>query len=80
MFLFLAYYVRAKNQFEKALAVHKETGNRGREAQCYGGLGNVYNQLGKTKWLKNVTRKYQPSKLKLGTEEKRQPWKYSFIS
>ena len=32
LFLSLADYVRAKTQFEKALAVHKATGNRGAQA------------------------------------------------
>ena len=46
MFQSLGDYVKAKEYYEKALAICIEIRNREDEATCYGNLGTVFQSLG----------------------------------
>ena len=70
MFHSLGEYVKAKEYYEKALAISMEIGNRAGEATSYGNLGNVFLSLGEYVKAKEYYEKALAISIEIGDRSK----------
>ena len=74
MFHSLGEYVKAKEYYEKALAISMEIGDRANEGTWYGNLGNVFDCLGEYVKAKEYYEKALAISMEIGDRANEGTW------